>query len=134
MHTQKLILPVYNIFVIISMITQQASGWEIVFYQDRRGRSPIFEFIDDLPALDQAKIYNALRLLREFGNALGMPHARHVEGKLWELRPGSVRLFYFAYIGKQFVILHGYRKQSNKAPEREIALALRRMAELLEEG
>lgn len=60
-----------------------------------------------------------------------MPHARHIQGKLWELRPGGVRLFYFAYIKDQFVILHGYRKQSMKAPEREIALAMRRMEELL---
>jgi phage-related protein len=32
-----------------------------------------------------------------------------------------------------FVILHGYRKQGMKAPEREIATALRRMEELLSE-
>jgi len=83
---------------------------------------------------DQAKIYNAFRLLREFGNALGMPHARYIEGKLWELRPGGIRLFYFAYIGKQFVILHGYRKKSNKAPGREIAIAFRRMTDLMEQG
>ena len=116
------------------MMVQKTSGWEIIFYHDRRGRSPLLDFIEDLPALDQAKIYNALRLLREFGNALGMPHARHVEGKLWELRPGGVRLFYFTCIGKQFVILHGYRKQGNKAPEQEIATALRRMSKLLEDG
>jgi phage-related protein len=109
------------------------SRWEIVFYQDRRGRNPTLDFINDLPVVDQAKIYNALRLLREFGSTLGMPHARHVEGRLWELRPGGVRLLYFTYIGKQFVILHGYRKQSNKAPEREIAIAIRRMTELLED-
>jgi phage-related protein len=46
-----------------------------------------------------------------------MPHARHIEGKQWELRPGGVRLFYFAFIDRQVVILHGYLKQSTKAPE-----------------
>ena len=65
--------------------------------------------------------------------ALGMPHARPVQGKLWELRPGGIRLFYFAFIDHQFVILHGYRKQGMKAPEREIMVALRRMKELLDE-
>jgi phage-related protein len=90
------------------------------------------DFINRLPLKEQAKIRNAIRLLSEFGTSLGMPHARHVEGKLWELRPGSTRLFYFTYIGHQFVILHGYRKQSLKAPEREIAIALRRMKELSE--
>jgi phage-related protein len=62
-----------------------------------------------------------------------MPHARQIKGKLWELRPGGVRLFYFAYIGQQFVILHGYRKQSQKAPDREIEIAMRRMQELMDE-
>jgi len=42
-------------------------------------------------------------------------------------------LFYFAFIDHQFVILHGYRKQGMKAPEREIMVALRRMKELLDE-
>lgn len=108
--------------------------WEIVFYQDHRGRIPVIEFIDALPAMDQAKVYNALRLLREFGTILGMPHTRHIDGKLWELRPGGIRLFYFAYIGKRFVILHGYRKKSTKASEREVKIALQRLDELLKEG
>lgn len=107
--------------------------WNIVFYTDNRGKCPILEFIEKLPLLEQAKVRNALRLLREFGTALGMPHAKPIQGKLWELRPGGVRLFYFAYIDRQFVILHGYRKQSMKTPQREIAVALRRMEKLLSE-
>lgn len=107
--------------------------WNIVFYTDHRGKCPPLEFIEELPVMEQAKIRNALRLLRDFGTALGMPHAKPIQGKLWELRPGGVRLFYFAFIDRQFVILHGYRKQSKKAPEGEIAIALRRMEELLNE-
>jgi len=83
--------------------------------------------------LDQAKIRNGLRLLREFGINLGLPHAKPIQGKLWELRPGGIRLFYFAFIDQQFVILHGYRKQSNKAPVKEITIALRWLNELLDE-
>lgn len=83
--------------------------------------------------MEQAKIRNALRLLQEFGTNLNMPHAKLVQGKLWELRPGGIRLFYFAHINKQFVILHGYRKQSQKAPNREIEIAMRRIQELLDE-
>ncbi len=52
--------------------------------------------------------------------------------RLWELRTGGVRLFYFTYIGRQFVILHGYRKQNRKAPEQEIAVARRRMQDYLD--
>ena len=83
--------------------------------------------------MDQAKIRNSIRLLQEFGSNLSSPHVKQIKGKLWELRPGGIRLFYFAYIDNQFVILHGYRKQSQKAPDREIETALRRMYELLDE-
>ena len=61
-----------------------------------------------------------------------MPHARRIEGKLWELRPGDNRLFYCLYDDRQFVILHGFRKQAMQTPEKEIQTALRRMNELLE--
>ena len=39
-----------------------------------------------------------------------------------------------AFRYKQFVILHGYRKKTNKAPKQEIAIALRRMEELIKEN
>ena len=107
--------------------------WQIHFYEDHRGKSPVIDFINDLSPKDRARINNVLRLLEEFGTDLGMPHARRIEGRLWELRPGDNRLFYFLYTGQKFVILHGFRKQSMKTPEKEIATALRRMKEILED-
>jgi phage-related protein len=61
-----------------------------------------------------------------------MPHSRRIEGRLWELRPGDNRLFYCLCMDQQFVILHAFRKQSMKTPEKEIATALRRMKEITE--
>ncbi len=107
--------------------------WKIYFYEDHRGRSPSRDFINSLPAKDRARVNNAFRLLEEFGTDLGMPHARRIEGRLWELRPGDNRLFYFLLVKRTFVILHGFRKQSNRTPQKEIATAMRRMRELLED-
>jgi phage-related protein len=106
--------------------------WRIHFYEDRRGKSPVLDFINSLSPKDKAKVNNLLRLLEEFGTNLGLPHARRIEGRLWELRPGDNRLFYCLYMEQKFVILHGFRKQSMKTPEKEIATALRRMKEILE--
>ena len=72
-----------------------------------------------------------LQLLRKYGVSLGMPHARPVAG-IWELRPGPNRFFYIARSGRRFVILHGYRKQSQAAPQREIDTAKRRWTDLQE--
>lgn len=111
----------------------KSNNWQVLFYEDRRGKSPALDFINDLSAKDRAKVNIAFKLLAEFGTRLGMPHAKRIEGRLWELRPGDNRLFYFLHLENRFVVLHGFRKQSMKTPEKEIATALRRMNELLEE-
>jgi phage-related protein len=116
------------------MTTTQQTEWVIEFYTDTQGRSPVLEFINDLPAQDRAKVRNDLRLLREFGVLLRMPHAKPVTGHkpLWELRPGDIRALYFAHVGHRFIILHAFRKKGQKIPPRDIAIAERRMADVLE--
>ncbi len=106
----------------------------VEFYTGARGKNPVIEFINGLPVRDRAKVRNYLRLLGEFGILLGMPYARPVSGhgKLWELRPGAIRLFYFAHTGRRFIVLHAFRKKSRKTPGQEIAAAERRLAEFLE--
>jgi phage-related protein len=109
------------------------ASWRVSFYQDPRGKSPVLDFINNLPAQDRAKIDRAIRLLIEFGTELGMPHARPLRDRIWELRPGGIRLIYFTYINHQFVILHGFRKTTSRTPASEIETAIRRMNEILEE-
>lgn len=108
-----------------------SSHWRVEFYTTESGRSPVLEYINGLEASERAEIRNALRLLREFGTALSLPHVRHLQDKLWELRPGRNRLLYFVQTGRCFVVVHAFRKQTGKTPKREIDVALRRMARCL---
>ena len=107
--------------------------WRIEFYATQRGKSPVEDFLDGLPVPERAKARNVLRLLKEFGILLGLPHARPISGhaKLRELRGGDVRLFYFAHTGRRFIIVHGFRKKSQKTPPSEIAIAEQSMKEFL---
>ncbi len=109
-------------------MTTPLARWRIAFYEDARGRNPVQEYLDQLPVQEQVEAEEAFSLLREFGILLGMPHA-----PLWELRPGANRIFYFAHTGRQFILLHAFRKQSQKTPEREIRQAEKRLAQFLEE-
>lgn len=117
-------------------MTTQHPEWAVEFYTDERGKSPVIEFINGLPAQERARVRNVLRLLQEFGVLLRLPHARPVSGRggLWELRAGTIRLFYFAHTERRFIILHAFYKKSPKTPKREIATAERRRAEFLEGG
>ena len=120
----------------ITIVPDQPSptAWSVEFYVDARGRSPVAEFLNALSIAERVEARNALRLLQEFGTLLGMPHARPLTGhrKLWELRAGPDRLLYFAFIDRRFVILHGFRKRTQKTPASEIEIAERRMVDLQE--
>ena len=62
-----------------------------------------------------------------------MPSARPIKGKLWELRArtsgGTYRVIYFAYVGRRFVLLHGFVKKTQRTPRREIRIAEQRMVD-----
>jgi phage-related protein len=61
---------------------------------------------------------------------------RQIRGRLWEIRVSAgtaARIFYCAIeAGETCILLHAYRKQTQKAPAREIAVAERRLREVLE--
>ena len=71
----------------------------------------------------------------EYGT-LSLPHARHLEGKLWELRidgrPNSYRVVYAAVPDHKFLLLHAFAKKSQRTPPQEIAAARRRLSDYLE--
>lgn len=112
-------------------------GWTIEGYWDARGRRPVNEFLDALPVGNRARVVRTIELLKTYGVELGMPYARRLTGKLWELRVSSGRLdyrvLYFAHTGHRFVLLHAFSKKTRRTPRREIEIALRQMAELLEQ-
>ncbi len=45
------------------------------------------------------------------------------KSEIWELRPGNNRVFYFYCDNHSFVLLHAFRKKTQKTPLREILKA-----------
>jgi len=62
--------------------------------------------------------------------SLGEPHAKHLEGKLWELRltgrDGIARVLYVTAVGQRVVVVRVFVKKTQKTPRGEIELALQR--------
>lgn len=79
------------------------------------------EFLDSLPVKDAAKVFQTIQMLEEFGPALPFPYSSQIEGKLRELRTrlgrNLYRILYYADKKRRFVLLHGFRKTSEKLPE-----------------
>lgn len=110
--------------------------WSVENYCDARGRIPVDDYLSAQPPKDRARILRTIGLLEDYGPSLRMPHARHLAGKVWELRidsrPISHRILYAALPGGVFLLLHAFRKKSRKTPAREIETAQRHLTDYLE--
>lgn len=108
---------------------------QLIFFRTTRGDQPVRDYIDSLPLPEQETIEALLVELGQKGY-LPPPFAKKLKGveKLWELRPGRHRVIYFYYEGNKAILLHVFKKQSQKTPEKEIDVALQRMKMTIKEG
>ena len=111
--------------------------FNIEFYENKEGKCPVREFLDDLKASDPddfaavmaglAKLrnrqYHRPPLSKPIGN--GLLELRHV-GKL------NTRVLYFFMKGRRIIAVHGIRNKALEIPARERNVALMRMNEWLE--
>lgn len=106
--------------------------YRIEFYENQHGESDVWDFLEKLrlkskTSKDARIQYNQIvfyiDLLAKSGTNLPTNITKHVEEDIWELRPGNNRVFYFYFDEKQYVLLHHFRKKSQKTPKREITRA-----------
>lgn len=90
------------------------------------------EFINKQRSQAQAKIVHNVRLLRQHGPRLGMPHAKMLGSGLYELRirgKEEMRILY-CFTSTAIHLLHSFKKQTQKTPKRETDVAIERMKSL----
>uniref|UniRef100_UPI0040277EB5 type II toxin-antitoxin system RelE/ParE family toxin n=1 Tax=Faecalibacterium prausnitzii TaxID=853 RepID=UPI0040277EB5 len=64
-----------------------------------------------------------MELLQQNGTHINAEITKHLDDGIWELRPGNNRIFYFFYQNDTYVLLHQFRKKSQKTPKCEIEKA-----------
>lgn len=106
--------------------------YTVEFYEKSNGKSEIWDFLENLrlkaKASKDARIQYRqdslyIQLLQDNGIHLPENITKHIEENIWELRPGNNRVFYFYYENNTFVLLHTFRKKTQKTPRREIEKA-----------
>lgn len=106
---------------------------KIVFYKTNKASA--LEFINKLDNKEQAKILACLKSIEDLGFHSPRVVFRQIRNKLWEIKirtaASSYRIFYVTISGDTLVLLHAYKKQSQKAPIKEIAIAEKRLFEVL---
>ena len=106
--------------------------YTIEFYEKANGESELWEFLERLrkkagtsknARIQYKQISLYIQLLQENGTHLSTEITKHLDEDIWELRPGYNRIFYFYRGQNGFVLLHHFRKKSQKTPRREIERA-----------
>jgi phage-related protein len=115
---------------------------EVLIFENRRGESTVKERITELKnksAKDKNarialnKILEYVAVLERCGTRAGEKFTKHIEGDIWELRPLNDRIFFFCWIRNRIILLHCFRKKTQKTPKREIEQAKRNLCVFLEQ-
>ena len=99
-------------------MVQETSDWTIDEYVTARGESLVLAFLSRQSGKVKAEAIALLKLLKERGNLLGMPHARPLGDRLLELRGTQVRIFYMFRPGRRITLLDGMMKKQDRIPAR----------------
>ena len=108
--------------------------YTVEFYETQDGECQVWDFLEGLRIKaasnkdariqhKQASLY--IELLQQNGTHMNENITKHLEDGIWELRPVNNRVFYFFFQDDIFVLLHQFRKKSQKTPKREIEKAKR---------
>lgn len=104
--------------------------YKIIFYEDRKGRSPVRDYTNQLVLKNDKnsrikfrKIQRDIEFLSNRGTRIGEPVVKHLRGEIWELRPLRDRILFAAWVGDSFVLLHTFQKDTQKTPQLEIEKA-----------
>jgi len=106
----------------------------VIYFRDRRGREPVLEYLERLRRDGEQGLLpayrRALELLADEGPAAGMPHVRMINprARLYELRVRDHRVA-FIVDGDTAVLLHAWRKRSQRLDRIEESRALDRAAD-----
>ncbi len=105
-----------------------------IFYYSNTVQEDILSLPDTLAA----RYVVLTRRMVAVGPNLGEPHTKAMSQGLFELRlkgtEGIARVFYCTQIGRRIVMLHSFVKKSNRTPQRELDVAIKRMKEVKHEN
>ena len=111
------------------------SSWTVEFYESDEEGCPVQAFLDALDKKPRAKVLAMIRLLEEQGPMLPFPYSSQIRGKIRELRAHygneQYRVLYFGAPRRAFVLLHAFRKHTERVLARDSRTAHARMEQYL---
>lgn len=110
--------------------------FEVIFYKENSGRSPINEFLLELSKSNLKLVLKTKEAIEKLRNKdyHKEPFSKHIELGLWELRVKSgtdiLRIFYTYEKGRIIILLHIFIKKKQKISINELIIARKRLNQI----
>lgn len=118
------------------MIVEREKALEAAFYKTKQGNQPCRDFLLELGRDDRREVGSDIFAMQK-GFPMGLPLCRKMDSDLWEVRStvsdGICRIF-FTVDANTMILLHGFKKKSQKTPLAEIETAKNRLRDYKEQN
>jgi len=110
-----------------------------IFFKTLSGNEPVREWLKSLDKEDRIIMGQDIKTV-EFGWPIGMPTCRSISGRkdLWEVRSKitgkTISRILFYNHNNRMVLLHGFVKKTQKPPDSDLDLAMKRKKEHEDNG
>lgn len=104
------------------------------FYRQPSGKEPVRDWLLSLSREERLVIGTDIKTV-EFGWPVGLPVCRPMGDGLWEVRSSlkdRIARVLFCIADDSMWLLHGFIKKQQKTPPQDLALARKRMQEVME--
>lgn len=113
-------------------ILREGKCLTIYGYVKETGRCEADEFLKNLEGEHQVRTYGLIDRIVNHGIPRNTEKYKHLEGKIYEIKPYPQRLLCFQD-GKDLIVTHCFTKKRQKTPRRQIEKAQRIYEQFIEE-
>jgi len=108
-------------------LEQQGKRIPAIFYRTEAGGEPVRDWLKELSSEDRKRIGEGIKTV-EFGWPIGMPVCRPLGESIYEVRTSLdqnriARVLFYIDKKSRMVLLHGFIKKTQKAPDEDLKLA-----------
>lgn len=102
----------------------------VVYYREDDGTVPVLDWLAKQQEKVAVKCLVKIEYLEEVGHEAKRPDSDYLRDKIYELRisraGNEYRILYFFHEQRAIVLAHSFVKKTDKVPERDIDLAIKR--------
>ena len=100
-------------------------SWKVELFINNREDRPVSDFFKLLDDSTLHKAMKVINLLGEYGPNITVPYSKRITRCISELRTGGKNPIRILYGRKKdmFILLHAFKKKTNKLPVKELKLA-----------